>query len=141
MATIKVKRLHPDAKLPSYAHPGDAGFDLFAPEAVTLGPGERKGIPSGLAIELPGNCVGLIWDKSGLSIKSGLKVLGGVLDSGYRGEIIVGMINLGAEPYTFQKGHKLAQMLIQEVVRADIEEIAELTETERGAGGLGSTGK
>lgn len=139
--TIKIKRLHPDAKLPSYAHPGDAGFDLYSPDEVTLAPGERKGIPSGLAIEIPDGYVGLIWDKSGLSIKNGLKTVGGVLDAGYRGEIIIGMMNMSDAPYTFEKGHKVAQMLIQKVEHADIVEIDELTDTSRGAGGLGSTGK
>lgn len=139
--TIKVKRLTPDAKLPAYARSGDAGFDLFAPTDVTLAPGERKGIPSGLAMELPEGYVGLIWDKSGLSIRSGLKTFGGVLDSGYRGEIVIGMMNLSDEPYTFEKGHKIAQMLIQKVEQAEILEADELSETERGEGGLGSTGK
>jgi dUTP pyrophosphatase len=139
--TIKVKKIHPDAKLPSYAHTGDAGFDLFAPQDVSLAPGERMGIPSGIAMEVPDGYVGLIWDKSGLSIKNGLKILGGVLDSGFRGEIIIGVMNLSREAYMFEKGHKIAQMLIQKVERPEIIEIDELTETERGAGGFGSTGK
>jgi len=138
---LKIKKLNPDARLPEYAHPGDAGFDLFAPQAFTLAPGERAGIPSGVAIEIPEGYVGLIWDKSGLSIKNGLKTLGGVLDAGYRGEIMIGMTNLSTEPYTFEKGHKIAQMLVQKVERVEIEEIEDLSQTERGAGGLGSTGK
>ncbi len=138
---LKVKKLHPEAKLPEYAKKWDAGMDLFSLETITIKPGESVGIKSGLAFEVPEGYVGLLWDKSGLSIKNGLKILGGVLDSGYRGEVIVGMINLGKEPYTFEKGHKITQMLIQSVVITEIEEVQELSETERGQGGLGSTGK
>lgn len=138
---LKVKKLHPDAKLPTYAHKWDAGMDIFTLENVTINPGESVGIKSGLVFEVPEGYVGLLWDKSGLSIKHGLKILGGVLDSGYRGELIVGMINLGKEPYTFEKGHKLTQMLIQPIVITEIEEVEELSESDRGVGGLGSTGK
>jgi len=138
---LKVKKLHPEAKLPSYAKSGDAGMDIFVNEEITLNPGESVGIKSGLAFEVPEGFVGLIWDKSGLSIKHNIKTLGGVLDSGYRGELIVGVINLGKEPYTFEKGHKLTQLLIQPVEHAKIEEVEELSESERGEGGLGSTGK
>lgn len=138
---LKVKKLHPDAKLPEYAKQWDAGMDIFCLDTITINPGESVGIKSGLAFEVPEGYVGLLWDKSGLSIRNGLKILGGVLDSGYRGELIVGMINLGKEPYTFEKGHKITQMLIQSIVITEIEEVQELSETERGQGGLGSTGK
>lgn len=138
---IKVKKLHPDAIIPHIAHVGDAGCDLFATESVTLYPGERGQVPTGLALELPLGYVSLIWDKSGISHKGGIKTLGGVIDSGYRGEIMIGVINLGNEAYTFEKGHKVAQMLIQKIETPTFEEVIELSDTSRGEGGFGSTGK
>ena len=138
---IKVKKLHPDAIIPNIAHEGDAGADLFAVESVTLNPGERGQVPTGLALELPLGFVSLIWDKSGLSHKSGIKTLGGVVDSGYRGEYMVGVINLGDQPYTFEKGHKVAQLLVQKVESPIFEEVIELADTSRGVEGFGSTGK
>ncbi|HEY0220958.1 MAG TPA: dUTP diphosphatase [Candidatus Paceibacterota bacterium] len=138
---LKVKKLTPDAVLPSFAHPGDAGMDLFANETVTLKPGEIGKIKSGVSMEIPDGYVGLYWDKSGLSNNHGIKMLGGVVDSGYRGELIMGVINLGKESYTFEKGHKVLQMLIQKVERPEIMEVEELTDTSRGTGGFGSTGK
>jgi dUTP pyrophosphatase len=138
---IKVKKLHPDAVIPNIAHEGDAGCDLFAVEGLVLQPGERGQVPTGLALELPLGYVALIWDKSGLSHKAGIKTLGGVIDSGYRGECMIGVINLGAEAYTFEKGHKIAQMLIQKVETPSFEEVLELSDTSRGDGGFGSTGK
>jgi dUTP pyrophosphatase len=98
-------------------------------------------IPTGLAMAIPEGHVGLIWDKSGNAIKRGLKVLGGVVDAGYRGEIKVGIINHGTESHTFDVGDKVAQMLLQEVHHADFEEVESLDETARGEGGFGSTGK
>lgn len=138
---LKVKKLIPDAVLPKYAHPGDAGLDMFAGETVTIPPGEVRKIKSGISIEIPDGYVGLVWDKSGVSMNHSIKSLGGVIDSGYRGEITFGMINLGKEDYTFEKGHKVAQMLIQKIETAEIEEVVELNDTSRGAGGFGSTGK
>lgn len=138
---LQIKKLHSDARLPEYALPGDAGMDLFALESVSLEPGARTDIGTGLAIAIPEGYVGLIWDKSGLSNRHGLKVLGGVIDSGYRGEIRVGLINLGSEPVSFESGHKVAQMLIQRVESPEIVEVETLDETERGSGGFGSTGR
>lgn len=138
---LKIKKLHKDAVLPTYGHRGDAGFDLYTVEDVEVKPGERKQVPTGLAMEIPGECVGLVWDKSGLSHKEGIKTLGGVIDSGYRGEVKIGVINLSDKPYTFEKGHKVAQMIIQERIYADVLEVEELSVTERGEGGFGSTGK
>lgn len=138
---IKVKKLTLDAIIPSYAHVGDAGMDLYVSKTVTLLPGERAAISTGISLALPKGTVGLIWDKSGLSIKNGLKTLGGVVDASYRGEVLVGMINLGKEPYTFEKGHKVAQMLVQKVDRVTIKEVNELDKTLRGKSGFGSTGK
>ncbi len=138
---ILIKKLHTDAQIPHIAHEGDAGFDLFAVEDVSLNPGERGQVPTGLALQIPLGYVGLVWDKSGISHKGGIKTLGGVIDSGYRGEILVGVLNLGSEPYTFEKGHKVAQLLIQKVESPIFEEVVELSDTSRGEGGFGSTGK
>lgn len=138
---LKIKKMHPEAKLPSYAHPYDAGMDLFALEEVKIKPGETARIRSGVALEIPEGFVGLCWDKSGLSMKNGIKVLAGVIDSGFRGELVMGVINLGKEEYTFEKGHKVMQMLVQPVEIMEIIETEELSETSRGEGGFGSTGK
>jgi dUTP pyrophosphatase len=108
---------------------------------VEVLPQERKQIKTGIALEIPESCVGLIWDKSGLSHRHGIKTLGGVIDSGYRGEVMIGIINLSNTPYTFEKGHKVAQMIVQRIELVDIIEVEELTETERGDSGFGSTGK
>ena len=138
---IKIKKLHPDAKIPNYAHAGDAGMDLFAVESVELEPGERKSVPLGLAVEIPEGYVGLIWDKSGLSHKYGIKQFGGVIDSGYRGEIHAGVMNLSDKYFSFEKGHKIAQLLIQKVEQAQFEEVEELSDSTRGEKGFGSSGK
>jgi dUTP pyrophosphatase len=138
---IKIKKVHTDAKIPHYAHRGDAGMDLFTVEPFELEPGERKTVPLGLAIEIPEGYVGLVWDKSGLSHKYGLKNFGGVIDSGYRGEIHVGIMNLSDKFFSFEKGHKVAQLLIQKVETIDFEEVEKLTDSDRGDGGFGSSGK
>ena len=138
---LRIKKIHPDAKVPKYAHHDDAGFDLFAVEDIVIKKGERFPIPTGLAMEIPEGFVGLIWDKSGLSVKHGIKTIAGVVDSTYRGEVLVAVTNLGESDYHFLKGHKVAQMIIQRKETVEFEEIDELTSTERGEGRLGSTGK
>ena len=138
---LKIKKLHVDAILPKYATKDDAGMDLFAIENIELAPMERGQIGVGIAMEIPEGYVGLVWDKSGLSHKFGIKTLGGVIDSSYRGESIIGVINLGTEPYTFEKGHKIAQMLIQKIEHLDVVEVDNLSESDRGEKGFGSTGK
>ncbi|MFA5023210.1 MAG: dUTP diphosphatase [Candidatus Paceibacterota bacterium] len=138
---IKIKKLDPEAKIPNYAHHGDAGMDFFALEEIILKPGERTKIKTGVAMEIPFGYVGLLWDKSGLSTSQGLKTLAGVVDAGYRGEVQIGMINLSAETYTIKKHDKVAQMLIQPIEMPELEESEELSDTSRGAGGFGSTGK
>lgn len=138
---LKIKKLHFDAKIPTYAHHGDAGFDLYAFESVTIPVGARVLVGTGIAMEIPDGYAGLIWDKSGLAMNHGLKSLGGVIDAGYRGEIKVGVVNLSNENYTITSGHKVAQMLIQKVERVEVQEVQELTGTTRGHGGFGSTGK
>ena len=141
MVSLEVRKISDDAIVPSYAHPGDAGLDLYANETVIVNPGVVGKIRTGIAMAIPDGYVGLCWDKSGLSMKHGIKVLAGVIDSGYRGELIVGVINLGTEPYTFEKGHKVMQMLIQKVEEVNVAIVPELTETHRGEKGFGSTGK
>ncbi len=138
---LKIKKVSADAKLPSYAHSDDAGFDIFASDSVTILPNKRAQVHTGIAMEIPHGFVGLIWDKSGLSQKYGLKTLGGVVDSEYRGEVLVGLVNLGDEAYTIEKHHKVAQMIIQKKETVDIVEVESLTDTVRGEGGFGSTGK
>lgn len=138
---IKIKKLNSDAVLPSYAHVGDAGLDMYSNENILIQPGESVKVKTGISVEIPDGFVGLVWDRSGLSINHKIKTLGGVIDSGYRGESLIGLINLSDEPYTIEKGHKVAQMLIQKIEIADIVEVNELTDTSRGAGGFGSTGK
>jgi dUTP pyrophosphatase len=138
---LKIKKLTEDAIIPKYATRDDAGMDFFAIENVELEPMQRTQIGTGIAMEIPEGHVGLIWDKSGLSHKFGIKTLGGVVDSGYRGEIKIGVINLGKEKYVFEKGHKVAQMIIQKKETPEIIEATELNNSERGEGGFGSTGK
>lgn len=127
--------------MPSYAHPGDAGMDMYALEDTEVLPGETAKVRSGLAFELPQDYVGLCWDKSGVATNGKIKTIAGVLDTGYRGEVLMSVINLGTEPYVFRKGDKVLQMLIQKVEQPEIVEAKELTETSRGEGGFGSTGK
>lgn len=138
---IKIKKLIKDAKIPTYATEGDAGMDLFSLESFVIEPNERLQVRTGVAMEIPYGYVGLIWDKSGLSHKHGLKTLGGVVDAGYRGEIMVGVINLSDSPIEFSPGDKVAQMLIQKIELATTVEVSELSDSERGAGGFGSTGR
>lgn len=138
---IKFKRLHPDARIPSYAHPGDAGLDLYASDNYEIEPLGLVPISTGVATEIPDGYVGLIWDKSGLAIKNGLKVMGGVIDSGYRGEIVVGLANLSKEKFIMNKGEKVAQLIIQKVESAEVEIADNLPESERGKKGFGSSGR
>lgn len=137
---ILAKKLHPEAKIPSFAYPGDAGMDLYSVTDLVLKPGERASVPTGIALALPEGYVALVWDKGGVSHKFGVKVLGGVIDSGYRGEYLIGLVNLGHEDFEIKVGQKIAQLLIQKVEHPDIEEVTELNDTSRGAGRFGSTG-
>lgn len=136
---LKVQRIHPRAKLPLYGHPGDAGLDLFSCGEERLKPGEIKAVPTGLRLAIPPGHVGLIWDKSGISLR-GVHRLAGVVDAGFRGEVRVVLANLGREEFTVREGMKVAQLLIQPVQAAEVEEVGELEDTSRGEGGFGSTG-
>ena len=136
---LKVKRIHPEATLPVYGHPGDAGLDLFSVVDRDLAPGEVFAVPTGIQIAVPAGHVGLVWDKSGISLKS-VHRLAGVVDAGYRGEVQVVMINLGAAPFSIRKGMKIAQLLVQPVAAVTVVEAEGLDGTSRGEGGFGSTG-
>ncbi|PIW97244.1 dUTP diphosphatase [Candidatus Kaiserbacteria bacterium CG_4_8_14_3_um_filter_38_9] len=138
---LLIKKINPLAITPQYAHHTDAAMDLYTTKRVTLLPGEHISVPTGIAVQIPDGYVGLIWDKSGLSHKAGLKTLGGVIDAGYRGEILVGILNTSDKTYIFEVGQKIAQMLIQKVEYPEIVEVAELDNTERGDGAFGSTGE
>lgn len=137
---INVKKIDPEAKIPTYGREGDAGMDLYALHEQTAQPGETVHIRTGLALEIPEGYVGLCWDKSGLSFKRGIKVLGGVIDSNFRGELVLGVINLSNVAYTFEQGHKVMQLLIQKVERVTCVEVDMLSDTERGERGFGSSG-
>jgi dUTP pyrophosphatase len=137
---LKVKKLHMDAKLPTHGHPGDAGMDLYTTQDVTFYPGKQERVFTGVAVEIPEGYVGFIWDKSSISFNLGLKIMGGVVDAGYRGEIIMNLLNTSENEVTLPKGHKVAQMIIQKFERLEIEEVEELSETVRGEGREGSTG-
>lgn len=138
---ISVKKLSENARLPVYAHETDAGMDLCTTERIEVGPGESVTFPTGLAFAIPAGYVGLIWDKSGIAIKRNLKTKAGVIDAGYRGEVMVGAYNIGTETQVFEVGEKVAQMLIQQVAHPTFLEVDELEDTARGEGGFGSTGK
>jgi dUTP pyrophosphatase len=138
---IKVKKLREDAKLPTHGHPGDAGMDFYCVEDVIFPPGKQEIVHTGVAIEIPEGCVGLIWDKSSISFNLGLKIMGGVIDSGFRGEITMSLLNVSNKEVFITKDHKIAQMVIQKFEHCDILEVDELSETVRGEGREGSTGK
>lgn len=137
---LLVKKINPQAKLPEYAHANDAGMDLFCLEKISLAPGARQAVSTGIQMAIPEGYVGLIWDKSSVPFNYGVKTMAGVIDAGYRGEIKIMLINLSAETVSIEAGQKIAQMLIQPVIQAQIIETDDLTETARGTGAFGSTG-
>jgi dUTP pyrophosphatase len=140
---VAIVRLDPDLPLPSYAHPGDAGADLRAREDVVLQPGERRLVPTGVAIALPHGFVALIHPRSGLATKHGLTIVNapGTVDAGYRGEISVTLLNTDAsQAIELRRGDRIAQMVIQRVEHAQFIPVNELSESVRGTGGFGSTG-
>jgi dUTP pyrophosphatase len=145
MEPIKVKKLRENAILPTYGSAEAAGADLYAclEADVTIGPGKTAFIPTGLAMELPKGCAGLLYARSGLACKRGLAPANkvGVIDSDYRGEFIVALHNHGLEPQTVANGERIAQLIITPVLTPAYEETADLSTTDRGVGGFGSTGK
>lgn len=129
---------------PSYAQYGDAGADLTSVEGVQIAPGHRALVGTGLAVAIPNGFVGLIWPRSGLAARHGIDVLAGVIDSGYRGEVKVALLNTGTEPFTIRPGDRVAQLLIQPVVEATFTQVARLDDlpaAPRGSAGFGSTGR
>ncbi len=137
---LKAKKLNKDAKLPTHGHPGDASIDFYSIDKVVFPPFGQQRVPTGVAVEIPEGHVGLIWDKSSISFNFGLKVMGGVIDAGFRGELVMNLFNTRNEEVVLEKGQKVAQMLIQKFEHCDILEVDELSETVRGEGREGSTG-
>ena len=137
---LKIKKLKENAKLPKYALPGDVGLDMYAMETVTVAPGEQYRFWHGFALEFPVGHAAIVKDKSSIS-KNGLHTMVGVFDAGYRGEYNTHLVNLSDKPYTVEEGDKVGQLIIFPVIIAEIEETDSLSESERGDGGFGSTGK
>jgi dUTP pyrophosphatase len=137
---IKIKKLHPDAIIPNYAHPGDVGMDLYSVEDVAIAPGKRATISTGIAMEYPPGYCTLFWDKSGLASKNGITVLAGAVEYTYRGDYKVVLLNTSDSEYKVKKGDKIAQVLVMPIMTAEVEEVQELSESVRGANGFGSTG-
>lgn len=142
MKKLKIQKIHPNAQLPTYAHPGDAGLDLFAVERMEIPPGETRLAKTGIVIELPEDTEAQVRPRSGLALKNQITVLNtpGTIDHGYRGEIGVILINHGKKSFLVEPGMKIAQMVIASVLRVDVVEAKELSGTVRGGGGFGSTG-
>ena len=145
MSKIRVKKLHPNAILPTYGSSNAAGADLYAciDAPVTVAPGEVFWVPTGIALEVPVGCAGLVYARSSMGAKRGLAPANkvGVVDSDYRGEIKVVLLNHSKHPQTIEPGERVAQFVITPVLTPQYEEVEELTDTDRGAGGFGSTGK
>jgi dUTP pyrophosphatase len=140
---VTIVRLDPELPLPAYAHPGDAGADLCAREDVTLQPGERALVPTGIALALPDGYVALVHPRSGLAHRNGLSIVNapGTIDAGYRGEVQVCLVNLDpATPIELRRGDRIAQLVIQRFETARFVEADDLPASARGAGGYGSTG-
>ena len=145
MDKIAVKKLRPNAILPTYGSAEAAGADLYAclDATLTVEPGQTVMIPTGLAMEIPSGCAGLIFARSGLSVKRGLAPANkvGVIDADYRGEFMVALYNHGQQPQTVEHGERIAQLVITPVFTPGFTEVSELSDTKRGVGGFGSTGK
>jgi dUTP pyrophosphatase len=139
---VPVQRVDAALPLPAYARPGDAGLDLRAAEGVTLAPGERTPVRTGLALAIPAGFAGLVLPRSGLALRHGLTMVNtpGLIDSGYRGEVQVLLVNLGQAPVTVSRGDRIAQLVVQRVEQVTLVPVAELPESARGARGFGSTG-
>ncbi len=136
---LKIQKINSDAKLPFFAYNSDAGMDLFAYEECEIAPFERKAVGTGIKLAVPEGYAGFVWDKSGLALGGGITTLAGVLDSGYRGELKIVLLNIGKEPYRVNKHQKIAQLVIKKIERPDIVEDV-LDDTERGKKGFGSSG-
>ncbi len=139
---LNIKKTHPNARLPEYAHPGDAGLDIYSVEEAVIDPGSSKLIHTGIIIELPEGTEAQVRPRSGLALKHQITVLNspGTIDEGYRGEVGVILINHGKTAFLVEEGMKIAQMVIQPVLKVEVEEVAEMSNSSRGQGGFGSTG-
>lgn len=139
---VPLRRIDPDLPLPRHARPGDAGVDLYSRETLVLAPGERRLVPTGIAIAVPVGHAGLVTPRSGLAARSGIGIVNapGVVDSGYRGELAVALINHGSEPVRIERGDRIAQLVVVPVAELEFEVVEELETSERGEGGFGSTG-
>jgi dUTP pyrophosphatase len=139
---IPLKRLDPGLPAPGRSHPGDAGVDLRAAATVNLQPGERAIVPTGIAVAIPDGHAGLVIPRSGLAARLGLGIVNapGLIDSGYRGEIAVILVNHGSGEITLERGDRIAQLVVAPVASAEFTEVDELPKSARGAGGFGSTG-
>ena len=143
MVQISLVRLDPELPAPSYAHPGDAGADIHAAVEVTLEPGERALVPTGIALALPEGFVALVHPRSGLAARHGISIVNapGTIDAGYRGEVKVCLVNTDPrESFTVRRGDRIAQLVIQRFETASFVEVADLPDSVRGDGGYGSTG-
>jgi dUTP pyrophosphatase len=141
--TLNVMRLRPDAVLPAYAHPADAGLDLCAVVDLELPPGEARLVPTGISIELPPETEAQVRPRSGLALKHAVTVLNtpGTIDEGYRGEVGVILINHGRQPFQITAGMRIAQLVVQRRWHVEVVETTQLSDTSRGSGGFGSTGR
>jgi dUTP pyrophosphatase len=140
---LQVQLLHPDARAPERTRPGDAGYDLRCVEAFALDPGERRLVPTGVAIALPTGVAGLVVPRSGLAIEHGISVVNGpgLVDPNYRGELRVILVNLGSERFEASAGDRIAQLLLVPFVTPDLQLVDELPASERGTNGFGSSGR
>ncbi len=141
--SLRVARLDARARLPTRAHPGDAGLDLYAVEPAVLAPGERASIPTGIAVEIPPGHAGLVMPRSGLAARHGISVVNapGLIDADYRGEVRVLLLNTDREQaFALAGGDRIAQLVVVAVAIAEVDEVPSLTDTVRGAGGFGSSG-
>lgn len=137
---LKIKRLHPEAIVPTRAHHDDAGLDLYAAESIAISPGARVAVATGLSMAVPSGYVGLIWDKSGVALNLGLTCLAGVLDAQYRGELKIVLLNTTSSEVIIGVGQKIAQLIVQKIELPTPIEVEKLDDTVRGDGGFGSTG-
>lgn len=138
---MKIKRLSESASLPTRANKSDAGWDLYADEDMEIYPSTRATVSTGVSMAIPDGCVGLIWPRSGLAVKSGIDVFAGVVDSGYRGEVKVCLYNCGEKTFQIEPGDRIAQILIQKIEDVELVETDNLETTQRGDDGFGSSGR
>lgn len=141
MITVEFEKLKESVKLPTYAHKGDAGLDVYSTERKELGLGEQHLFKSGFAMKFPETHVCHVWPKSGLAHKHGIDVMAGVIDSSYRGEVGIILRNTGKKPYIVEKGDKIAQLVFTKIAVPTVKEVDDIDNTKRGSSGFGSTGK